>query len=62
MDEAVAPVSQGSGDSPIPPTSSLGHRPKIKKQRKAKSSVEGTPVKASLAARALLLGSLFRRV
>ena len=51
MDEAVATVSQGSGDLPNPPSSSLGDRPKSKKQRKPKSASEGTPVKAPVAAR-----------
>ena len=48
MDEAVA--SQGSGDPPIPPSTSSVEKPKCKKPRKSKS-VERTPDKVAATAR-----------
>ena len=50
MDKAVASNSQGSGDLPNPSHSSVD-RPKVKKPRKSKSSIDGSPAKALTAAR-----------
>ena len=59
MDKAVASNSKGSGDLPIPPPTTSVDRPKSKKPRKSKSSVEGSPAKACTAIRDPSTGKFF---